>query len=323
MTNSTGARNVVIIGSGPAGLTAAIYASRAMLKPVVIAGFISGGPAGGQLMYTTEVENYPGYKDGVMGPEMMADFKAQAARFGTEFMEGADVIGVDLSKRPFTIHLDGEEAVSTKAIIVATGASANWLGIPGEETFKNRGVSACATCDGALPLFRDKELIVIGGGDTAMEEAQFLTKYASKVYIVHRRDELRASKIMQERAFKNPKIEFVWNSAVKEIKGDKTVSTAVLFNSKTGETTEKTVAGVFMAIGHTPNTKIFNGQLETDASGYLILKNPPRTYTSIEGVFAAGDVADHTYRQAVTAAGTGCAAAIDCERWLEATGQLH
>lgn len=323
MADANGIWNVVIIGSGPAGLTAAIYASRAMLKPLVISGFMKGGPAGGQLMMTTEVENYPGYKDGVMGPVMMADMRHQAARFGTEFIDSVDVKSVDLSKRPFTLAMDDDSEIKTKAVIIATGASANWLGVPGEEEFKNRGVSACATCDGALPLFRDRDLLVVGGGDTAVEEASFLTKYASKVYLIHRRDALRASKIMQERAFDNPKIEIVWNTVLQEIKGERTVTAAVLHNRETGETWEKPCAGIFMAIGHTPNVSIFGDQLERDEAGYLLLKEPPRTYTSIEGVFAAGDVADHTYRQAITAAGTGCAAAIDCERWLESTGQLH
>ena len=314
-TNGATIHNVIIIGSGPAGLTAAIYTSRAMLEPVVASGFMKGGPAGGQLMMTTDVENYPGYPEGVLGPDMMKEFRDQAARFGTIFEDGTDVQEVDLSERPFTLKTDKGE-MKTQSIIIATGASANWLDRPGVSEFTNRGVTACATCDGALPIFRDQELYVIGGGDTAMEEAMFLTRFGKKVYIVHRRDELRASKTMASRALAHEKIDVLWNTELQAVLGSDQVQEVELLNNQTQEISRRPAAGVFMAIGHTPNTSLFNGKLEMDETGYLIWKNPPHTFTSVEGVFAAGDVADYTYRQAVTAAGSGCAAAIDAERWL-------
>jgi thioredoxin reductase (NADPH) len=305
---------VVILGSGPAGLTAAVYAARANLKPVVV----SGNEPGGQLTITTEVENYPGYPEGVQGPEMMQDFQRQAERFGTQFKTG-NVGRVDLSRRPFALVLENGEALTCDALIVATGASAQWLGLESETRYRNKGVSACATCDGFF--FRGKPLAVVGGGDTAMEEALFLTNFATKVTVIHRRDELRASKVMQERAFKNPKIEFVWDSAVDEVLGadDKGVTGLRLRNLKTGAVSELAVDGMFVAIGHTPNTQVFQGALEMDDLGYLQV-TPGRTYASVEGVFVCGDAADKVYRQAVTAAGTGCMAAIDAERWLAEQG---
>jgi thioredoxin reductase (NADPH) len=303
---------LVIVGSGPAGYTAALYAARANLSPLLFEGMQPGG----QLTITTEVENYPGFAEGVMGPELMERMKAQAERFGTRFVPG-EVTRVDLSSRPF--RLWSEEAETTAhALIVATGASAKWLGIPSEKAYQGRGVSACATCDGFF--FRGVDVAVVGGGDTALEEATFLTKYASKVYLVHRRTELRASKVMQERARKNPKIEFVWNATVDEVLGDgKTVTGLRLRSTKDGQTRDLPVQGFFLAIGHEPNTGVFQGQLEMNDVGYLVVK-PPSTRTSREGVFAAGDVADPNYRQAVTAAGSGCAAAIDAERWLGEQG---
>jgi len=303
---------VVILGSGPAGLTAALYTARANLAPIVIA----GSQPGGQLTITTEVENYPGFEHGIQGPEMMEVFRRQAERFGTRVIED-EVTAADLSKRPFELEA-GKRVIGTQALIVATGASAKLLGLPSEKRLMGFGVSACATCDGFF--FKDKEALVVGGGDTAMEEATFLTKFCGKVTIVHRRDQLRASKIMQDRALKNAKIGFVWDSTIDEIYGrpDKTgVTGARLRNVKTGATTDVKTDAVFMAIGHKPNTGLFKGRLEMDETGYLIVR-PGSTYTNIEGVFAAGDVADHVYRQAITAAGTGCMAAIDAERWLEA-----
>jgi len=303
---------LVIIGSGPAGYTAAIYAARANLAPLLLEGMQPGG----QLTITTEVENYPGFAEGVMGPELMERMKGQAERFGARSV-AAEVTRIDLSSRPFQLWSEGE-AYTADAVIVATGASAKWLGIPSEKAYQGKGVSACATCDGFF--FRGVDIAVVGGGDTALEEASFLTKYASKVYLVHRRNELRASKVMQERARKNPKIEFVWNQAVEEVLGDGKAMTGLrLKSTKDGSTSELKVQGFFLAIGHEPNTGIFKGQLDMNEVGYLNVK-APSTRTSREGVFAAGDVADPNYRQAVTAAGSGCAAAIDAERWLGEQG---
>ena len=299
---------LVIIGSGPAGLTAALYAARADLEPLVF----EGAAAGGQLMITTDVENYPGFPDGIMGPELMDQFRKQAERFGARLRQ-IDVTEVDLGSRPYHLKVGADE-FTADAVVIATGASAKWLGIPGEENLTGRGVSACATCDGFF--FRDQELIVVGGGDTAMEEGLFLTKFASKVTIVHRRDEFRASKIMAARVMAHDKIEVQWNTVVKEIQGDTTVTSVTLEDTVTGETRELATSGVFVAIGHKPNTEIFADFLDLDANGYLLTAGDGSTRTKLEGVFVAGDVADHIYRQAVTAAGTGCMAAIDAERWL-------
>jgi thioredoxin reductase (NADPH) len=302
---------LVILGSGPAGLTAALYSSRANLSPLLI----EGNEPGGQLTITTEVENYPGFEKGIQGPEMMDVFRRQATRFGTRFLFGA-ATAVDLRKYPFELTVE-KETVRAEALIISTGATAKLLGIESEKRLMGYGVSACATCDGAF--FKDKETVVVGGGDTAMEEATFLTRFATKVTIVHRRNQLRASMIMQDRAFANSKISFIWDSAVDEIYGDQKggVTGVRLKNVTNGKTTDFRTDGVFMAIGHQPNTAIFQGQLEMDELGYLKVK-PGSTYTNIAGVFAAGDVADKVYRQAVTAAGTGCMAALDAERWLEA-----
>lgn len=307
--------NVIIIGSGPAGFTAAIYAARANLKPLLFEGLAKGGQPGGQLMLTTDVENYPGFPQGVLGPELMDLFRKQAARFGTELVQ-QDVSSVDLSKRPFKVTSDGKDYLA-KSVIISTGASANWLGIPSEKALQGHGVSACATCDGFF--FKGKEVIVVGGGDSAVEEATFLTKFATKVTIVHRRDALRASKIMQDRALANKKIDFIWDSSIEEIKdpAQKKVTAVVLKNLKTGRLSEKMTDGVFMAIGHTPNSEVFKGQIELDAKGYI--KVHDGTLTSARGVFACGDVQDFKYRQAVTAAGTGCMAALDAEKFLEAS----
>ena len=303
-------QNVVIIGSGPAGLTAAIYTARANLSPLLIEGWQSGG----QLTTTTDVENYPGFAKGIMGPELMKEMRAQAERFGSEFLTG-DVSAVDFTKRPFSITIDGERTIQAKTVIIATGASAIPIGLPNEKRLTGHGVSTCATCDGFF--FRGKELFVVGGGDSAMEEATFLTKFATKVSIVHRRDKLRASKIMQQRAMNNEKIAFVWNTVVEDILGSEVVTGVRLKNIVTGKTTERSCAGVFVAIGHRPNTTLFTGQLDMDEKGYI--RTHQGTATSVPGVFAAGDVQDSHYRQAITAAGTGCMAAIDAERFLEAS----
>ena len=306
-------KDLVIIGSGPAGHTAAIYAARANLKPFMFEGYVAGGSAGGQLTTTTDVENYPGFPQGIQGPELMQLFRKQADRFGTE-MVGEDIVEVDFSKRPFAIKSDQRE-VRAKAVIIATGAVARRMGVPNEEKMWNNGMSACAVCDGALPFFKSQPLMVIGGGDTAVEEASYLTKFGSIVYLVHRRDELRASKIMQKRAFDNEKIEIIWDTVFKDAVGEDFVTGARIQNVKSKEVKDISVAGIFYAIGHTPNTQMFEGQLDLDTTGYIKVKTGTQE-TSVEGVFAAGDVHDHKYRQAVTAAGTGCAAALEAERWL-------
>ncbi len=302
--------NVIIIGSGPAGLTSALYTARARMEPLMI----EGEEAGGQLMITTEVENYPGFEHGITGPELVAVMRKQAERFGTRFIT-RNVTTVDFSARPYKVYV-GQDMYEAKTLIISTGASAKYLGLPSEKQYMNRGVSACATCDGAF--FRNVEVGVVGGGDTAMEEANFLTRFASKVYIIHRNETFKASKIMYDRAKRNPKIEFITNAGVEEVLGDGKSMTAVkLKNTVNGETREMPMQGLFIAIGHKPNTKLFEGVLDMHETGYLKTK-PGTTYTNIEGVFAAGDVQDSVYRQAISAAGTGCMAAIDCERWLEA-----
>jgi thioredoxin reductase (NADPH) len=304
--------NLIIIGSGPAGLTAGVYSARANLAPLMI----EGEEAGGQLMITTDVENYPGFDHGVTGPALIAVMRKQAERFGTRFLT-RNVTKVDFSSRPFKVWV-GKELFQAKSIVISTGASAKWLGLPSEKKFMNRGVSACATCDGAF--FKNVEVGVVGGGDTAMEEANFLTRFASKVYVFHRRDAFRASKIMVDRTLKNPKIQVVWNTEVTEILGDeKGMNGLILKDTITAQVREMKMQGLFLAIGHKPTTDLFKGSITLDETGYIKTK-PGTSYTNIEGVFAAGDVQDHVYRQAITAAGTGCMAAIDAERWLEANG---
>ena len=313
---------VVIIGSGPAGWTAALYASRANLEPLLY----EGAPTqemipGGQLMFTTDVENFPGYPEGVTGQQMMGDLKAQGVRFGTRVVTD-DIVNCDFSQRPFVLTTGEGETVKAHTVIISTGAKAKWLWLDNEQRLAQSGggVSACAVCDGALPVFRDQHLVVVGGGDTAMEEADFLTKFAGKVSIIHRRDELRASAVMQERVLKNPKVEMVWNAVVTDVHGDDMITGVRLQDTQTGEERDLDCKGLFIAIGHEPNTKFLDGQITTDDSGYIELPNPPYTMTNIDGVFAVGDVADKVYRQAITAAGSGCMGALDAERWLAAKG---
>ncbi|AXL89719.1 MULTISPECIES: thioredoxin-disulfide reductase [Streptomyces] len=304
-------RNVIIIGSGPAGYTAALYTARASLKPLVFEGAVT---AGGALMNTTEVENFPGFQDGIMGPELMDNMRAQAERFGAELIPD-DVVAVDLSGEIKTVTDTAGTVHQAKAVIVTTGSQHRKLGLPNEDALSGRGVSWCATCDGFF--FKDQDIAVIGGGDTAMEEATFLSRFAKSVTIVHRRDTLRASKAMQERAFADPKITFVWDSEVAEVQGDQKLAGLKLRNVKTGELSDLPVTGLFIAIGHDPRTELFKGQLDLDPEGYLKV-DAPSTRTNLTGVFGAGDVVDHTYRQAITAAGTGCSAALDAERFLAA-----
>ncbi|MEN0063523.1 MAG: thioredoxin-disulfide reductase [Myxococcota bacterium] len=301
---------VAVLGSGPAGLTAALYLSRANLPPVVFEGIQPGG----QLTITTDVDNYPGFPEGIMGPELMERMKSQCERFGAKFVLD-EVVEADLSKRPFRLKPSYGDPIEVDAVVIATGASARYLGLPNETRLSGHGVSACATCDGFF--FQNVPVAVVGGGDSAMEEATFLTKFASKVYIVHRRETLRASKIMQDRAEKNEKVEFVWNSEVIDVHGDEKVTGVRLRDTRNGAESSLDVAGLFLAIGHIPNTKVLNGQIRMDESGYIIPSEAGRTFTSVEGVFACGDVQDTIYRQAVTAAGSGCQAALDCEKWLE------
>lgn len=317
---------VIIIGSGPAGWTAAIYAARANLDPLVLEGAVSSDSEmipGGQLMFTTEVENYPGFPNGVDGPEMMKAFRDQALRFDVR-IRTENVVKIDLSSRPFVMTTSEDKTEKAHAVIVATGASANWLGLESEQRFRKAGlgVTACATCDGAFPRYRDKPVAVIGGGDSAVEEAMFMTKFASRVHMVHRRDKLRASKIMQKRVIEHPKVAIEWNSVVEDVVGDDAagVTGLKLKDTQSGESRTLEISGLFLAIGHTPNTAFLNGQLDLDEKGYIKLKDSERSTTNVEGVFAAGDVHDSIYRQAITAAGMGCKAAIDAERWLADQG---
>ena len=331
------AEKLVIIGSGPAGWTCAIYAARANLQPVVYEGSISeenrlrGTLPLGQLNLTTEVENFPGFPDGILGPELMVRSRQQAERFGTRIVT-EDIVAIDLKRRPFVLTDSLGQMIESQAVVIATGASANYLGLDSENHYKNFGVSACAVCDGALPRFRNQPLVVVGGGDSACEEGNYLTKFASNVYVVHRRDTMnRASPIMAQRLLSNPKVKPVWNSVVEEVVGETTTAAATgeklpnmtgvrIKNLQTGDTTTLKATGMFVAIGHTPNTKFLKGQVEVDSKGFIVLKDPFRTTTSIEGVFAAGDVADPVYKQAITAAGMGCKAALDAERWLAEQG---
>lgn len=321
------AEKLVIIGSGPAAWTCAIYAARANLNPLVYEGAISeenrlrGTLPLGQLNLTTEVENFPGFPDGIRGPDLMVAMRQQAERFDTRIVT-EDVVSVDLKRRPFVLKDGAGKQVETHAIVIATGASANYLGLESEERFKNHGVSACAVCDGALPRFRNQPLVVVGGGDSAAEEGTYLTKFASTVYLVHRRDKMRASPIMAERLLSNPKVKPVWNSVVQEVLGDdeRGVTGVIVKNLQTGDQRQLDATGMFVAIGHTPNTRFLADQVKTDPRGYILLPDPFRTVTSVEGVFAAGDVADPVYRQAITAAGMGCKAALDAERWLAEKG---
>lgn len=325
MSHNSDVRKVVIIGSGPAGWTAAIYAARAQLEPVVYIGVPKQDPGpilpGGQLMLTTDVENYPGFPKGIAGPEMMSLFQQQAEHFGTRVVS-EDIVRCDFSKRPFELHAGNGEVIKTHSVIIATGAVANWLGLKNEMRLATLGggVSACAVCDGALPAFRNQPLAVVGGGDTAMEEATYLTKFASTVYVIHRRDSLRASKVMQKRYLDRPNAKVIWNKAVEDVLGEDKITAVRLKDTVTGELSTLEVKGLFIAIGHTPATRFLKDSgLEFDASGYIALKQR-NSYTNIEGVFAAGDVADSAYRQAITAAGMGCQAALDAERWLAAQG---
>ncbi len=310
------AESVVIIGSGPAGHTAAIYAARANLKPVMFEGFMAGGvAAGGQLTTTTEIENFPGFPTGISGPELMFQMRDQSVNSGTT-IRTETIESADLSKRPFVLTVEGGETIEAESVIIATGATARRMGLPGEDTYWQKGISACAVCDGALPFFRDVPLMVIGGGDSAIEEAVHLTKFGSKVYLVHRRDEFRASKAMQKRAFDNEKIEIIWDTVPLETIGENTLTHVLVKNVKTEEETKMEVKGLFYAIGHTPNTGFLNGQVDTHSTGYIITE-AGTTKTSIPGVFAAGDVQDSTYRQAITSAGTGCMAALEAEHFLQ------
>lgn len=306
---------IVIIGSGPGGHTAAIYAARAELKPLMFEGFMAGGvAAGGQLTTTTEIENFPGFPEGISGPELMMNMRAQSERYGTR-INTETIIDADFSKRPFKLTVEGGEIIEAESVIIATGATARRMGVPGEKELWQRGISACAVCDGGLPIYRNQDLVVIGGGDTAMEEAEYLTKFASKVYLVHRRDEFRASKAMQEKIFANKKIEIVWNSVLDSAHGSDALEYVKVKNVKTDEFSEIKAKGLFYAIGHKPNTEFLKGQIDLDKLGYIKTK-PDTMETNIPGVFAAGDVQDHKYRQAISAAGTGCMAALEAERWL-------